>query len=119
MIRQFAVIAIAVLGVAGCASPYESSLSSGASPANFSYKSDAANAKALLSAAETGQPALWQVSDSVRGAVTPTGGAYDDRAHRPCRQMKHERDGVGRLVTACKGGDGTWVVAEWSPDKAD
>lgn len=113
------VAVFAALALSACvASPYESQLS-GDSPANFYYKSDGENALALLVALESGQAVRWSVDDSSFGAVTPTGDGFTDRANRLCRPLKAERDGLARMLTACRGGDGTWVVAEWKPERAD
>lgn len=119
MFAKLAIAAAIALSVGACAvQPYDSGIS-GASPANFHYKSDAENARALLAAAETGKAQAWKVSDSSHGAVSATGGAYSDRARRTCQPLQHERNGAARQVTACKGADGTWVVAEWSPDRGE
>ena len=119
MLIRLAVAFAVVLGLGACAvPPYESGIS-GHSPANFRYQSDAENARALLAGAEGGKAVTWRVSDRSYGAVSTAGSVYPDRAQRACQPLKHERDGVGRQVTACKGADGTWVVVAWSPDKGE
>jgi len=119
MFTKLAIAFVVAASLVACAvQPYESGIS-GHSPANFNYKSDAENAKALLTAAEAGKAVIWKVSDRSYGAAMPTASAYPDRVQRTCQPLRHERDGVTRQVTACKGADGTWVVARWSPDKAE
>lgn len=117
MIIRFAVAALLAAMMGGCVAPPLDNGASGAAPANFSYRSDAENARALLSAAESGKAAAWSVSPSRRGAATPTAAAYPDQVRRPCQPLRLERDGAARQVTACKGADGTWVVAEWAPER--
>lgn len=119
MRAQLAVALLIAVGLTACVAPPADTRSSGASPANFWYKSDGENAKALVTALETGKPAVWRVDADSHGAVTPLAAAYADRARRACQPLRHERDGVARQLTACKGQDGTWVVAEWSPDRAE
>lgn len=119
MLAKIAIAAALTASLAACVAPPLGEASSGASPANFSYKSDGENAKALLAAAETAKPVGWKVSDSSYGAVTPNGAAFADQVRRTCQPLQHQRDGVARSVTACKGADGTWVVAEWVPAKGE
>lgn len=116
---HFATAAALTASLGACVAPPLGEASSGASPANFSYKSDGENAKALLAAAETAKPVSWKVSDSSYGAVSPDGTAFPDQIRRTCQPLKHQRDGVTRSVTACKGADGMWVVAEWVPAKGE
>lgn len=119
MYAKLAIAAAIAVSVGACAvQPYDSGIS-GHSPANFNYKSDGENARALLAASESGKAQTWAVSESSYGAVSASGPAYADRARRNCQPLKHERDGAARQVTACKGADGVWVVAEWSPDKGE
>ena len=119
MIARFAVAAVLAVSLGACVAPPLDNAASGASPANFSYKSDGENARALLAAAEGGKAVNWRVSDSSHGGVAPSAAGYADRVRRTCRPLRHDRDGAARQVTACKGADGTWVVAEWSPDKGE
>lgn len=119
MIAKFAFAALCVASLGACVAPPLEHVGAGASPANFSYKSDAANARAVLAAAETGKASVWKVSERSHGAAAPAGAVYADRVRRACQPLKLERDDQTRQVTACKGADGTWVVAEWSPDKGE
>jgi len=119
MLAKIAAVALVSASLAACVAPPLGEASSGASPANFSYKSDGENAKALLAAAETVKPVSWKVSDSSYGAVIPDGAAFPDQIRRTCQPLKHQRDGTTRSVTACKGADGMWVVAEWVPAKGE
>ncbi|MGE4278165.1 MAG: hypothetical protein AB7G62_01170 [Magnetospirillum sp.] len=119
MLAKITLAAVLTASLAACVAPPLGEASSGASPANFSYKSDGENAKALLVAAETTKPVSWKVSDSSYGAVTPDGSAFPDQVRRTCQPLKHQRDGITRSVTACKGADGMWVVAEWVPAKGE
>jgi surface antigen len=116
------VIAAATLTLAACADrPGAGGDMSGDSPANFSFRSDDQHALATIAAAEDGKPVTWTVSSSSFGAVQPVAAQYADLAGRPCRGLKQDRtrggDTTSRDVTACKGGDGTWVVSDYRPEK--
>lgn len=81
------------------------------------------HAAATIKAAEDGQPVNWTTAKGNAGAVTPSGSQFADRAGRSCRVLKQDVTMRGeratRDVTACKDGDGTWVVTEYGTDKAD
>ena len=81
------------------------------------------HAAATIKAAEDGQPVSWATEKGNTGAVTPTGSQFADRAGRSCRVLKQDvtmrGESASREVTACKDGEGTWVVTEYSADKAD
>lgn len=81
------------------------------------------HAAATIKAAEDGQPVAWSTDKGNRGAVTPTGTQFADRSGRPCRTLKQEvtmrGDSATREVTACREGDGTWVVTEFGADTAN
>lgn len=121
MLRRF-VPAAALLALAACADgpAIDEPGLSGASPANFHYKSDAAHAAALRQAMESGQPARWASQSWTEadksGVITPAA-AFTDSAGRPCRPLTITRDATTRNATACQGADGTWIVAEWMPER--
>lgn len=81
------------------------------------------HAAATIKAAEDGQQVSWATDKGNSGAVTPTGAQYSDRSGRACRTLKQEvtmrGEAASRDVTACKDADGTWVVTEFSADKAE
>jgi surface antigen len=81
------------------------------------------HANATISVAENGQPVSWSTEKGNHGSVSPAGAEYTDRSGRPCRPLKQDvsmnGEDVARQVTACKAADGTWVVGEYQPEKAD
>lgn len=81
------------------------------------------HARATISAAEDGKPVSWSTEKGSKGSVTPIGPQYADRSGRPCRPLKQDLN-VGdehsvRDVTACQAKDGTWIVTEYQPERAD
>lgn len=81
------------------------------------------HARATIQAAEDGQPVAWTTEKGSKGSVAPLGQQFSDRSGRACRPLKQDVTMNGeqsqRDVTACKAVDGTWVVTEYQPEKAD
>lgn len=80
-------------------------------------------ANATITAAENGQPVAWSTEKGNKGVVAATGAQFADRAGRQCRPLKQDvimnGEQSARDVTACKASDGTWIVTEYQPEKAD
>ncbi|MBX9635136.1 MAG: hypothetical protein K2X44_09165 [Magnetospirillum sp.] len=80
-------------------------------------------ANATIKAAEDGNAVAWSTEKGNKGSVAATGEQFSDRAGRACRPLKQDVTMNGeqsaREVTACKAADGTWIVTEYQPDKAD
>lgn len=81
------------------------------------------HARATISAAEDGKPVSWSTEKGSKGSVTPISAQYADRSGRPCRALKQDvsigEEKSVRDVTACQAKDGTWIVTEYQPERAD
>lgn len=81
------------------------------------------HARATISTAEDGKPVSWSTEKGSKGSVTAIGDQYADRSGRPCRPLKQDLTVNGeqsvRDVTACQAKDGTWIVTEYQPERAD
>lgn len=81
------------------------------------------HARATVSVAEDGQPVSWTTEKGSKGSVAAVGSQYADRAGRPCRVLKQDITIAGeqnvRDVAACQAKDGTWIVTEYQPERAD
>ncbi|MGE5476551.1 MAG: glycine zipper domain-containing protein [Bacteroidales bacterium] len=81
------------------------------------------HARATISVAEDGKPVSWTTEKGSKGAVVATGSQYADRAGRPCRPLKQDvtmgDEHMAREVTACQAKDGTWIVTDYQPERAD
>lgn len=81
------------------------------------------HARATISAAEDGKPVSWSTEKGSKGSVVATGSQYADRSGRACRPLKQDVTVDGeqsvRDVTACQDKDGTWVVTDYQPERAD
>ena len=123
--RRLLIAATLLMTVSACADrPWPHAEMSGDSPANFYWRSDRENALALVAAAQDGREVAWTVSNTSNGKVVPAATQFQDRGGRTCRGLRQTRNGgrdddFTRDVVACKGKDGTWVVADHSFDKAE
>lgn len=81
------------------------------------------HARATVSAAEDGNPVSWSTEKGSKGSVMATGSQYADRSGRACRPLKQDVTVGGeqsvRDVTACQAKDGTWIVSDYQPDRAE
>ncbi|MGE5475981.1 MAG: RT0821/Lpp0805 family surface protein [Bacteroidales bacterium] len=81
------------------------------------------HARATISAAEDGKPVAWTTEKGSKGSVTPISAQYTDRSGRSCRPLQQDvtvnDERSVRDVTACQAKDGTWVVTDYQPEKAD
>lgn len=81
------------------------------------------HARATIQAAEDGKEVAWATEKGSKGSVAATGQQFADRAGRSCRPLKQDvtmnDEHSVREVTACKAADGTWIVTDFAPEKAD